>query len=156
SCCVPVFRIIVLRSLLGMASPSLGQSAAEYVVVGGVTSEQPGEGIVLMKSVAGGRAFPARVGEGITGGGLVVRAARQFVYLRLGQRTVKVRVGEDVDFNGPVLSVNTGIERHGSKVSVSASLRDEIVNPSLSKVLMQAAAVPHYENGSLIGFRLWD
>lgn len=150
--------LLLFFAFLGLASSALAQSAGQYLVLGVIASAQPGEGVVLMKSAQGSKAFAARVGQEVDAGVLVVRVTREFVYLRLGQRVEKVKVGEHVDFDKPVMSETeaTGIERHGNTVRVTASFRDEIVKRQLSKVMMQAAAVPHYENGVLAGFRLWD
>lgn len=47
-------------------------------------------------------------------------------------------------------------KREGDKTNIkmTAMYRDKIVKEDLSKILMQASAVPHIENGSIVGFRL--
>jgi type II secretory pathway component PulC len=47
-----------------------------------------------------------------------------------------------------------GFERKEGKVSMTAAYRDKIVNQDLSKILMDATALPNYENGQIKGFRL--
>ena len=47
-----------------------------------------------------------------------------------------------------------GFERKEGKVRMTAAFRDKIVDQDLSKILMQATAVPNYEDGVLKGFRL--
>lgn len=47
-----------------------------------------------------------------------------------------------------------GFERKDGKVSMTAAFRDKIVNQDLSKILMDATALPNYENGEIKGFRL--
>lgn len=150
--------LLVLASLALAANEASARAPGQFLVLGVIASAQPGEGVVLLKSVAGGKAFAARVGQEVDAGVLVVRVTREFVYLRREQRVEKVKVGEQVDFDAPAVAPGQAgeIERHGNTVRVSSAFRDEIVKRQLSKVLMQAAAVPHYENGTLIGFRLWD
>jgi type II secretory pathway component PulC len=46
-----------------------------------------------------------------------------------------------------------GFERVQGRVTMSAMYRDKIVKQDLAKVLMQATAEPHFENGQIIGFR---
>lgn len=62
-------------------------------------------------------------------------------------------------YTGPNLALQEtykedGFERRKGQVSMSASFRDKIVKQDLAKVLMQATAEPHMENGQIAGFKL--
>jgi len=47
-----------------------------------------------------------------------------------------------------------GFERKGTNIRMAAGYRDKMIEQDLSKILMQASAVPNYEDGALKGFRL--
>mgnify|MGYP006289965903 CR=1 FL=1 len=56
--------------------------------------------------------------------------------------------------NVAVDNISEGVERLGDKVKISSVLRDTLTGQQLSRVLVQAAAVPYYEDGMLSGFQL--
>lgn len=47
-----------------------------------------------------------------------------------------------------------GFERKAGKVTISQGYRDQLVNRDLGKILMQATAEPHIQNGRIAGFKL--
>lgn len=62
--------------------------------------------------------------------------------------------------SGPALSgiseqyKEDGFERNKDKISMTAMYRDKLVKEDLAKVLMQATAEPHMENGAIVGFKV--
>ncbi len=129
-----------------------------FLVLGVIASAESGQGVALLKGVEGGEAFAARVGQEIALDVKILRITREFVYLQVNGRMEKVHVGEQVDTAnlGVADEASGGIERSGNNVRISASFREHAVKNQLGKILMQAAAVPYYLNGELVGFRLWD
>lgn len=53
-----------------------------------------------------------------------------------------------------LLFAEDGFERTSSSVRMTAAYRDNLVKKDLSNVLMQATAIPHYEDGTVVGFKL--
>ncbi len=47
-----------------------------------------------------------------------------------------------------------GFERVQGSIRISSSFREKMVTEDLSKILMDASAIPHYEGGEIKGFKL--
>ena len=47
-----------------------------------------------------------------------------------------------------------GFERRQNEIQMTSQYRDHLVQRDLAKILMQATAQPHIENGKIIGFKL--
>jgi type II secretion system protein C len=58
--------------------------------------------------------------------------------------------------NASETPLSSGFEKEGNTIRVSTDLRSHLLNNELSKVLMQAAAVPRMENGKIAGFEMWE
>lgn len=128
-----------------------------FLVIGVIASAKPGEGVVLLKASSGRQAFAARVGQEVDSGVTILRATREFVYFKIGGRTEKVEVGARFDASAHEVSLATGgLDKVGNTIKMTAAFRDEILKRQLGKVMMQAAAVPYYQDGALVGFRLWE
>jgi type II secretion system protein C len=109
-----------------------------------------------------------RVGQEVSSGIILERVARDYVYLTINGKSSKIKVGDAVSQAGSYgtgsaeglalsdVSIGQGIERKGNVVRVTSTLREFVSGPSLSKILMQAAAVPQYSNGELRGFGLFE
>ena len=75
-------------------------------------------------------------------------------------RLERIRVGAESGSEAipvPVVNVDQiseGVEAKGDKVRISSTLRDTLTGQQLSRVLVQAAALPYYEDGQLSGFKL--
>lgn len=167
-----------LITMAAMPAPALATAdlvdADGLLVLGVIASGEATDGVVLVKDQSTGRTFAVRVGQDVARDAKVRRVTREFVYIDWRGETLKIRVGEQVAQNrdSAYISGNAdrrtsqyqlpggknqgGIERRGNEVHLSESLRDHVVKHDLSKVLMQAAAVPYYAGGRLQGFRLWD
>ncbi len=153
--------ILCAACTLLMASPALA-SGKHFLVLGVIASGDENQGVALMKDLDGGEAFAARVGQEIARDVKIFRITREFVYLQVSGRLDKVKVGEQLDTDHsnasdvPADGSAGGVERTGNAVRITSAFREHMVKEQLSKVLMQAAAVPYYVSGSLVGFRLWD
>jgi type II secretion system protein C len=151
---------IFLGAGVGHSTPS------KFLVIGVIASARPGEGVALLKDTGSGATFAAREGQDVGQGVRLDHVSRDYVVLKIDSKLERVRVGEEVDpamtsapmsvARAPTSFDGGAVERHGNVVKVAASFRDEMVNHQLSKVMMQAAAVPHYVNGELQGFQLLE
>lgn len=152
----------VCAVLLLLGSAEALASGKRFLVIGVIASAEENQGVALLKDLGGGEAFAAKVGQEIAREVKIFRITREFVYLQVNGRLDKVRVGEQLDTERSSASDLSaadsagGVERTGNSVRISASFREHMVKDQLNKVLMQAAAVPYYVNGALVGFRLWD
>ena len=135
---------------------------SNFLVLGVIASGDHKAGIALIKSEASGTTFAARSGQELGPGTQITRISRDYVYFVIDGRENKVRVGEDTassDSSSPTAyadidHLSKGVERVGSTVRISSELREELTSRQLSRVLMQAAAMPYYEEGRLSGFKL--
>ncbi len=133
-----------------------------FLVLGVIASAREGEGVALLKAMQGSEAFAVRVGQQIDPDVFVQAITRDYVSFKTRGHIEQVKVGEQLDpaayrNDPPSLDLSAGgIEKQGNVVHITESLRNTVVKQQLSKVLMQAAAIPYYVNGELIGFRLWD
>lgn len=153
------------------AAPSLGlvagkpMEAQPFAVVGVISSERSGSGIAVVRTA--GHVSALRVGSriGASGSPTIVEVTQQYVVFEApdGSR-MTVRVGDAEEPAGargapgiisrPSLVELSGVEAGLGKARITAALRDHLVGDRLAEVLMQAAAVPYFEDGTLRGFRL--
>ncbi len=155
------FLAKLVFGLLFTLLPSLVARAEGFTVLGVIAATKADSGVVLLQRSGSAVTFAARVGYEIDPGLFVDRITREYVYVRKGPKVERIRVGDQLDSSDAVASASApagaaGIERRGNTVRVTASLRDHLVKRELSKILMQAAAVPYYRNGELIGFQLLE
>lgn len=152
----------VATGLGGGPKPAWGAVAEDFLILGVIAYTDEAAGVTLVKEVKTGRTFAARVGTALAPEVTIRGITDKFVFVRVRERVEKIAVGDYVSSGmpaAPILaspSANSGIERQGSVVKVSAALRDHLVREDLTKVLMQAAAVPYYVGSALEGFRLLE
>ena len=165
-----VTRILVLAlSVVGWTQVARSQTGSNYLVLGVIVQNGAGKSVALIKNTSDNITLAVREGQPIRGGSIVLVAVkRKEVVLKIEGRNVAVAVGETsqeasrMAFRPEAIVAAadgvgyTGVEREGNTTKVSSALRDHIVTTDLSKVMMQAAAVPRYANGRLHGFSLHD
>lgn len=155
-------NLLILCATWAMLATPAFASGKHFLVLGVIASAEENNGVALMKDLDGSGTFAARVNQEIARDVRIFRITREFVYLQVGGRLDKVKVGEQLDTDRSATADIAadgsagGVERKGNSVRLTSAFREHMVKEQLSKVLMQAAAVPYYVNGSLIGFRLWD
>ncbi len=147
---------------------AIGQGLPDRILVLGVIADsRPQRGVALVKAEATSETYAVRVGQELKQGVVLESVERDYIYVKIQGRIAKIKVGElfNADQAGlaesaaPPLteySISEGIERKGNEIIVSSTLREYVSGPSLSKILMQAAAVPQYLNGELKGFGLFE
>jgi general secretion pathway protein C len=157
-------KILLILSLLISMNAS-AQSSGKYLVLGVISSSNPAESIALLKDTSSKRTFAVKAGTKVDKRHELVRLTRKYVYMKISGTMTRIRVGESAGESESSYNSSTkiggtgpleGMEVEGNTVRVTGELRNHLVKQELSMILMQAAAVPHYDNGSLIGFRLWE
>jgi type II secretion system protein C len=160
--------LLAIETLLG-AEVALA-NPFDYNVLGVIASSQNQKGVALVKHKASGRVNAYREGQDISTGFKVERIHRKTVTFSFQNRYFDLSVGDEnptenkgyIGSGGSGVAVASdlrqaqGIERQGQTLKVSRSLKDNLAGENLNKVLMQAAAVPHVENGRLVGFQLLE
>lgn len=143
-------------------------ASGHYLVLGVIVHSGAGKSVALVKSIASGKTLAVREGQKVDESTSLSQVRRKTVEFVMAGEKIMVAVGENTaDASAPRMIAPAdisdasgqgyaGVEREGAITKVSASVRDHILKNDLSKVLMQAAAVPHYNNGVLSGFSLHD
>jgi type II secretion system protein C len=156
--------LLLLLNLLMGASPALG-NPFDYNVLGVIASSQTQKGVALIKHKTSGRVTAFREGHEVVPGCRIEKIFRKTVTFTFNSKVYDLSVGDEnpVEVKStPVLTVADnlvhadGIERQGNTLKVTRMLKDNLVGENLNKILMQAAAVPHVENGRLTGFQLLE
>jgi|LauGreDrversion4_2_1035121.scaffolds.fasta_scaffold03271_7 type II secretion system protein C len=154
---IPALTVLFAASLL---DPAAYGGEKSYLVLGVIASGDGNNGVALLKSQASGSTFAVKVGHKVEPGVEVASIAREYVTFSVRGRLERIRVGEESGSESipvPVVNVDQiteGIEAKGEKVRITSSLRDTLTGQQLSRVLVQAAALPYYEDGQLSGFKL--
>ncbi|MFW7380053.1 MAG: PDZ domain-containing protein [Oligoflexus sp.] len=166
-------RHFALVFLFNFLIPQIGLAKdIDYLVIGVIASSDQQQGVALMKHKASGKVVAFREGETIPPKILLHKVERRFVNLLVDQKAYRMGVGDEVpqaipnyQFQGEPnpagsaiadLRKTVGIERQGNVLTVSGTVKNALIGENLSKVLMQAAAIPHTINGQLVGFQLLE
>jgi general secretion pathway protein C len=144
--------------IVGLTGSGLfAQTDAAYLVLGAIGSGDSSEGVVLLKKRSSDAAFAVKVGSEVERGVIVFQLSDRYVYFKRGTDMIRVKIGEELDRSNQAVAVMPGkkeIEVHGDKVTLTVAYKDHLIKYDLAKILMQAAAVPYYQNGALEGFKL--
>lgn len=157
--CIMKKLLLVLITLIFMNNDAYAGSPDTYLVLGAISSGKEGEGVVLLKKRKGDAAIAVRVGAEVDRGIILFQVRDRYVYFKHGSEMLRVKIGEELESRSQPLAVLPGkgeIEVREGKVKVTQAYKDHLLKHELSKVLMQAAAVPYFQNGSLEGFKLVD
>lgn len=150
--------LLIVALIAGTLSlKAQAQSDSSYLVLGAIGSGDSSEGVVLLKKRVSDAAFAVKVGAEVEPGVIVFKLSDRYVYFNRGRDMLRVKVGEELERSHQAVAVlpkKREIEVRGDKVTLTSRYKEHMVKNELPKILMQAAAVPHYENGSLEGFKL--
>jgi len=155
---------MIFISLLFGASLAQG-NPFDYNVLGVIASSQNQKGVALIKQKSSGRVAAFREGQDIVAGCRIEKIFRKTVTFSYNSKFYELSVGDETPTEVKVSPQSSiaenlvnaeGIERQGNTLKVTRSLKDNLVGENLNKILMQAAAVPHVENGRLTGFQLLE
>jgi general secretion pathway protein C len=159
---------LILALLTNWLTASVGYATEfDFLVIGVIDSSKQQQGVALMKEKKSGKVAVYREGEQIKSDLTLTKVKRKYVLMNWQGKSYQLSVGDGVPqevhespaaSSVPVADLRRadGIERDGNTLHVSDSLKNALISENLSQVLMQAAAVPHTENGQLKGFRLLE
>jgi type II secretion system protein C len=141
----------------------------EYNVLGVIASSQNQKGVALIKQKTTGKVNAFREGQEVVAGCRIQKIFRKTVTFAFNNKLYDLSVGDEVptEVSGSALFTAgssaaenlyqaEGIERTGNTLKVSRTLKENLVGENLNKILMQASAVPHVEQGRLVGFQLLE
>ncbi len=161
---VPIFGPSL--DLYGVRIPTNGEDIG-VVIVGTIANRDESSNVALVKETRSGKVHAVKKGYLLLKDYVVREVHAKFMVLGKGAKRFLVYQNKFAgEFNrtasrGPINSAlmgdqynEDGFERNGNKISVSASYRDKLVNEDLSKILMQATAIPKMEGGQIVGFSL--
>ncbi len=163
--------IFIISLLWSQSNIATAKSDLEFIVLGVIASNEHQNGVALLKHKKTGKVKAFRQGESIDQQIVLTSVNRKSVDFTWNKQLFTLKVGDEVaqeieaKTNAPQLANATsisdlrgqvGIEKSGSVLNVSSSLKESLVGENLNKILMQAAAVPHTVNGRLIGFKLTE
>ena len=159
------FAMVLVLSLF----PKLGSGAEknfQYKVLGVIASSESRQGVALLKHVKSGRVSALKEGQEVSKNLEIKKVSRKTVYFKWNGSDYSMRVGDEAptlssqEKNIPSVAKDlrniVGIERRGDVLMVSHSLKENLVGSGLNEILMQAAAVPHMEEGRMIGFKILE
>ena len=159
-----IFYIIAILQISGIASVSYAEkSVSNIMVLGVIVASDSRSGVALVKNTQTGKTFAVKEGSQFSGEVLLSKVNRKSVELVLNSKRYTINVGDDTaqyvgtgSQSQAYANVKDQIDKDGDTIRVSSTLKDQLITEDLSKVLMQAAAVPQIVNGKLQGFQLWE
>ena len=165
--------IKTMLKLLALLTLTLGIETAygiDYYVLGVITSSEDQNAVALLKHKPTRKVAAFRLGDAV-GSMTLKEVALKHIILEQNKKTYKVMVGTDEPIdNSPAIEKNepyvssgassaemlSSTEKVGSELRVQEAFKEKLVNEDLTTVLMQAAAEPYLEDGSVVGFKLWE
>lgn len=137
-------------------------------MMGSITNPDPTKSVALVKE-SSGKVSAVRRGHRL--GSYVVAEVtyRYMIVTKAAQNYLVYQnkfAGEFVKANDQAPAANQpsfalkdtysedGFERRAGKVQMNAAYRNKLINQDLSKILMQATAIPAIEHGEIVGFKL--
>ena len=151
--------------IYGVRIPTNGEDIG-VVIVGTIANKNQDSNVALVKEIKSGRVHAVKKNYYLLKDYVVKEVHAKFMVLTRGTKEFLVYQNKFAgEFTksvassiGPSISGDQyseeGFERNGNQIKVSASYRDKLVNDDLSKILMQATAIPKIENGQIVGFSI--
>ncbi len=160
-------RLFILITILQglFASEAILASPFEYSVLGVIASSKDAKGVALLKKKNGGQVAAFKAGQEISPQFSIEKIEQKTVTFLFQSKRYNLSVGDDAprELNNAAreaiasnLQSAQGIEKSGDTLKITRALKDNLSGENLNKVLMQAAALPHIQNGRLIGFQLLE
>ena len=152
-----VLIIFALDANIALASAK----NVKHSVLGVISSNENREGVALINHLPSERVRAYKVGHYIDKKTKLVKVERKFITLRMGSNSINIPVGEGVSstFSSTpqnVASSYQGIEKKNDTLTIQSSLKKHLVENQLGQILMQAGTIPHFAQGVLMGFKLFD
>ena len=159
--------ILISTTVLTTLAYTSGQVVAEgkrldfgYLILGTIASVNKSKSVALIKHRSSGKTKAVKIGD-VVGKDLILTAIdKKKVTVKYQGKEFHVRVGSSEEFGradaSNIASREGGLQKDGSRVTVSSTYKDHLLKNNLNDILMQAAAVPSFQNGRLNGFTLWE
>lgn len=141
-------------------------------IMGSITNDDPQKNVALVKEVNTGKVSAVKQGHKLLNY-TVSEVTLKYMILSRGPENYLVYqnkfAGEFSKISSTASSASVsnvpsfalkdsfsedGFERKGGKVKMNAAYRNKIINQDLSKIMMQATAIPAIQNGEILGFKL--
>lgn len=166
-----VLCVFIISTYLTPPEMALATEDLDLIVLGVIASSKDKNGIALIKNKESGKVRAHQEGSHVDKNISVHKVQRKSVVFKVKDAFFKMKVGDynATRENSRPSSVDSrrltvenlhgteGIEKNGNRLRISETVKKALVGENLSKILMQAAAVPAMdERGRLIGFRLME
>jgi type II secretion system protein C len=152
--------------------PKSSDSALGLTIMGTIVKAGSGAGVALIKEASSGSVKAVKTGNQILSKAYtVLEVHAKYMIVEKADRS-RILVFQDKfarEFAGNKVAADPGpksglvgpgdtyredgFERVKDQVQMTSGYRDKLVNQDLAKVLMQATAEPHVENGAIVGFK---
>lgn len=164
-----LLALTILIFAASLLSFRLSAKELNIIVLGVIASSQNKGGVALIKNTESGKVSAHHEGSYVKPGLEITKVGRKSVIFKIEENLYTMKVGDYNATETPqketekprnTLTVENlrgveGIERNGNRLRVSENVKKALVGDNLSKVLMQAAAIPATDaGGRLIGFKL--
>jgi type II secretory pathway component PulC len=137
------------------------------MIMGSIANTDAAKTVVLIKEQKSGKVRAVKKGFLVAGEFKVLEATAKYLLLekKTGEKQLVYQSSFAREFagsnSGPATASSDldyysedGFERKAGKIRMTASFKENLINNDLSKVLMQASAIPHYVDGQIKGFQL--
>ncbi len=159
-----LIRLLAVFTIGLSSMNALALTNNSYLILGVIASTEKRSGVALVKDKSTGHTFAVREGDGVDKqkSAILIAVNRKFVDISIAGKPYRFAVGDEISSSAsgsmiaPGASLAAAIEAEDGVVKVSASYKDHLIKDKLATILMQAAAVPYYQNNKLAGFTFWD
>ncbi|MGE0174792.1 MAG: PDZ domain-containing protein [Oligoflexales bacterium] len=136
------------------------------LIMGSIAHTDAAQTVVLIKEAKTGKVRAVKKGFLVAGEFKVLEATAKYLMLekKTGEKHLVYQSSFAGEFKGNSMPTTAssdldyysedGFERKAGKIRMTASYKDNMINNDLSKILMQASAIPHYVDGQIKGFQL--
>ncbi len=158
-----LFILLILNAALTMAS------TIDFVLLGVISSSKKKNSIVLVKDQNNGRLMMKKVGQKINPETKIIAINQRNITVEMQGAQYLLRIGGQSidperlqaniaanDYQGSTAPISEGMLLQNNVLYVEESLKRNIIENGLAKVLMQAATEPHIVEGQVQGFSIWD
>lgn len=154
-----------------LARPAYGKEVG-VSIMGAIVSKDTSKSVVLLKEKQSGKVKAHKIGHKILEKYQIVAISKNYISVLKGSETLKVY--KDKFAGEAIAKAKTSSSSSGSAgkyfkedgferkddgtssidIKMTEAYRDNIVKNQLQDILMQATALPYYEEGKIVGFQL--
>lgn len=162
---------LMLQPIQGFAhSQASNGEDMGITILGSITNNRMQDNVALVKELSTGSIKAVKINHTVLKDYVVTAVFAKYIALRRGTEEFLVYqnkfAGDFVAQSSTAKAVlagaapppstfsEPGFERRDERIRMTSSYRDKLIKDDLSKVLMQATAIPYIDNGTFIGFRI--